>query len=403
MTKPILCDSDKCTGCEACNSICPESSIKMIENSEGFLQPTIDDKICTGCKKCERVCPVLNRPQIGHNVVPDVFACWHRNNEIRLASSSGGVFSALAEMVLDQGGVVFGAAYDENLGVYHKWIDKLDDLDSIRRSKYVQSRIGDTFREVKNFLSDNRKVLFVGTPCQIAGLFAFLGGDKANLLAVDFICHGVPSPKVFKKYLESIERDSGRQFTDLNFRDKRRGWLNNTVVGTSSDKKHIILKGGKNSYYNAFVVGTFLRKPCYQCPVIGMPRFGNVTIADFWGIQADSIIPQKEIDKGISLLMVNDPTMKKMIFEGLSEKLFSVEKKLSDAQQGNTPMCTPSKLPANRTLFFNDLDRYPYSILADKYLKPSLKRRFDQLIKENCSTGLINKFRIFQNAFRKTK
>jgi hypothetical protein len=246
-------------------------------------------------------------------------------------------------------------------------------------------------------------VLFVGTPCQIAGLLAFLGGDKANLITVDFICHGVPSPKVFRKYLENIEKESGVHLTDINFRDKRRGWLNNTVVGSSSDNKHVILKGVKNSYYNAFVVGTFLRKSCYQCPVIGLPRFGNITIADFWGIKADSVISQQEIDKGVSLLMVNDPTMKKMVFEGLAERLFFVEREFSDAQKGNSPMCTPSKEPANRTDFFADLNRHPYPTLADKYLKPKLKRRLDQLIKENCSAGFINNLRKLQNALRKTK
>ncbi len=401
MVSAVLCDVSRCTGCEACKAICPESCIDMAENSEGFLHPEIDHDRCSKCKKCERVCPVLKRPVLHRANEPQVLACWHKDPEIRDLSSSGGAFSALAEMIINEKGVVFGAAYGDRLHVHHTYVETLAELDRLRRSKYVQSQIGDVFKKVKDFLQAERKVLFVGTPCQVAGLHAFLGGDHPNLLTVDFICHGVPSPKVFRKYLDEIEKTSGDILVDLNFRDKRRGWLNNSVVGTTATDKEIVIKGVKNSFYNAFIVGIFLRNSCYQCPVNGLPRFGNLTIADFWGISPDGEISQKEIDKGISLLMINDSGLEKSFFSRLADRLLMINEDLSTAQEGNVSMCKASHLPSNRSAFFNDFDKQPYAILEKNYLRPSLKRRLDQMIKENFSTSFISKVRNLQKLLRR--
>jgi hypothetical protein len=197
-------------------------------------------------------------------------------------------------------------------------------------------------------------------------------------------------------YLDEIEKEAGSGLVDLNFRDKRRGWLNNSVVGTTTSRRQLVLKGSQNSFYNAFIVGTFLRSSCYQCPVNGLPRLGNLTIADFWGIQADAGISQIEIDKGISLMLVNGPDEEESLLTRLTHCLVLIKKDFAIAKDGNAPMCEAAHEPVNRTEFFMDLDVLPYSALAKKHLKPSLKRRLDQMIKENFSAGIISKARSLQ-------
>ncbi len=393
MAKPVLCEETECTGCEACKSICPEACIRMVEDGEGFLAPIIDYARCTECKKCESTCPILRRPSLSREDEPEVFACWHKIPEVRFVSSSGGAFSALAEMVLAEKGVVFGAAYGEGLHVHHTHIEQIEDLDKLRRSKYVQSEIGDSFEDVKIFLAAGRKVLFVGAPCQIAGLHAFLGGEHPGLLTVDFICHGVPSPKVFSRYVGYIEKIFDEKVADIDFRDKRNGWLNNVVVGKFSHARQVQIKGNRNSFFNGFILNAFLRNTCYQCPVIGLPRFGHLTIADFWGIQPDNDIPRSEIDKGISLLMVNGPTKAETFLPALENRLVLFQRTLSEARTGNAPMCIPANRPKTRDEFFYDFDKLTYPDLAKKFLQPTMKRMLIQWIKENFNADFISKAR----------
>lgn len=199
-----IASSNSCNGCSACFSICPVSAIAIKSDDEGFLRPYIDDSLCTRCEKCERVCPVLN-PLIVPSQFPEAFATFNMDESIRLQSSSGGVFSALAEDCIQSGGIVFGAGFSENLQVNHMCVDNIDDLYKLRGSKYVQSSIGQTYKECKQFLISGRKVLFSGTPCQIGGLKAFLGKEYDALLCVDIICHGVPSPLLWSFYKQYQE------------------------------------------------------------------------------------------------------------------------------------------------------------------------------------------------------
>lgn len=207
-------EKKECCGCNACAQRCPKSCITMREDSEGFLYPEVDKEICIDCGICEKVCPVMYQ---GNKRKPlAVYAVKHKNNEIRLSSSSGGVFTALAESVIDEGGVVFGAKFDDNWCVVHSYSETKEGLAAFRGSKYLQSRIGDSFKKVECFLKANRKVLFSGTPCQIAGLKRFLRKEYDNLLTVDFVCHGVPSPGVWREYLnEETARQCGRKNTVL--------------------------------------------------------------------------------------------------------------------------------------------------------------------------------------------
>lgn len=197
-------DKSNCCGCNACVQKCPKQCISMREDDEGFLYPYVDKILCIDCGLCEKTCPVINSKEERKPL--NVFAAKKPNDEVRMQSSSGGIFTLLAENVIDEGGVVFGAGFNERWEVVHSFAEKKEDLAKFRGSKYVQSKVGNSYKQAEAFLKQGRKVLYSGTPCQIAGLKQYLRKDYANLLAVDFICHGVPSPGVFRTYLRAIVR-----------------------------------------------------------------------------------------------------------------------------------------------------------------------------------------------------
>lgn len=233
-------DKKECCGCSACVQRCPKQCIVMKEDEEGFLYPVVDKEVCIDCGLCEQVCPVLRQREEREPL--EVYAAFNKNEEVRMQSSSGGIFTALAEPIIKEGGVVFGARFNEDWEVVHDYVETVEGLSAFRGSKYVQSRIGCTFSQAEQFLKQGRKVLFSGTPCQIAGLKLFLRKEYENLLSVDFICHGVPSPGVWRQYLNEfivyqgnkkkisffpskpIILNSIRDISRIEFRNKRLGW-----------------------------------------------------------------------------------------------------------------------------------------------------------------------------------
>jgi len=389
MDSPILCLSKECTGCGACKSSCPTACISMQPDKQGFLEPHIDLSCCNQCGKCERSCPVLKLPNVNPSENPTVYACWHVDDDVRMRSSSGGAFSAFAEAILDDGGIVYGAAYNERLRVHHISVEDISGLDKLRGSKYVQSEIGETFKEIKCHLGKGRRVLFVGTPCQVAGLHSFLGKSYSNLLTADLICHGVPSPLVFKKYIGSLEQRYKTVFRSINFRDKRHGWENNSVIAVSRDNKEYHLKGHYNSFFNGFILNTFLRESCYQCPFTGLPRSGDITLADYWGIKQSAQITQTEVDKGISLLIINNPQQSSRIINLINGRLMMEERSFEEAKTGNSPMFTPAPQPPDRDAFFADLNKLDYDSLVKRYLTPSVKKKAVQFLKENLPVSAL--------------
>ena len=213
-----------CCGCSACVQACPKQCISFEEDEQGFRYPLVDKAICVDCGMCEKVCPVLNAGEPRQPLA--VYAAINPNEEIRKESSSGGIFTALAESVLDEGGVVFGARFNDQWEVVHAYTESKEGLAPFRGSKYVQSRVGETYRQTKVFLQQGRKVMYTGTPCQIAGLKRYLGKEYDQLLTVDVVCHGVPSPMVWRDYLRDITSDNLPQIASINFRDKSTGWKN---------------------------------------------------------------------------------------------------------------------------------------------------------------------------------
>lgn len=226
-----------CMGCHACENSCPTQCISMMPDNEGFLYPKVDYSLCVECKKCISVCPIINKVKVDNN--PQAYVSINKDDSIRLDSSSGGIFTTIAEKIINDDGVVFGAGYTDIFEVIHKFVDNTEKLSELRGSKYVQSKIGNTYKEAKDFLDMGRKVLFSGTPCQIAGLKSYLNKSYDNLITQDFICHGVPSPKVWRKYVEFRETEAKSKVSSVSFRNKDEGWKKFSVnLSFQNDMKY---------------------------------------------------------------------------------------------------------------------------------------------------------------------
>ena len=368
----------------------------MQEDEEGFLYPIVDQEVCIDCGLCEKVCPVLNQ---GEERKPlQVYAANNTNEEIRMQSSSGGVFTLLAETIIQEGGVVFGARFNDDWEVIHDYTETQEGLATFRGSKYVQSRIGDSYCQAEQFLKKGRKVLFSGTPCQIAGLNLFLRKEYNNLLTVDFICHGVPSPGVWKSYLEELIALQGnrknsvlshskpiilnsiRDISRIEFRNKRLGWkkfsfaLTLSVPDEHGTKNTVLLSEpyNENIFMKGFLADLYLRPSCYACPAKCLKSGSDITVGDYWGIQ--NVMPEIDDDKGICCLMVNTDKGGQL----LPSKEW-IEYRNSDYSTviKYNMACIVSVAPnLKRKLFFDKYQRTNSLIrLIDNILTPPLLRR----------------------------
>lgn len=297
-----------CSECNACKQICSRDAIQMIQNNEGFSYPEVDKDKCVDCGLCVNVCPMINADRIKQET-GKVYAAQLKDRKTLLKSSSGGVFSLIAEYVISKGGVVFGAAWDDHLQLHHIGVETQDKLSNLRGSKYVHSDIGNSYREVRDLLRKGRWVYFTGTPCQIAGLKLFLRKDYSNLLTSDLICHGTPSQKIFNRFVKQMEEDRCVELNDYQFRDKKVfGW------SCSSSSSSIDKKTGKRryhfydknmiAYFQAFIKGHITREDCYQCPFACPQRVSDITLADYWDISSHHKDFPNQRD-GVSLITVN--------------------------------------------------------------------------------------------------
>lgn len=352
-----------CTGCGACMNTCRFDAIKMKPDNEGFLFPSVDEKKCTQCKQCVAVCPALKYKNKNTAENTQVYAAM-ASDELRAVSSSGGMFTLLAEDILQEGGAVCGAAYDADFNVRHIIIRDISDLEKIRGSKYVQSDTGMVYSQIEVLLKSDIKVLFTGMPCQVAGLYNFLAKDYENLYTMDLLCHGVPSPKVFDKYLEETFGKRRNDITKIDFRDK-------TVFGWSSSMNVFFSNGTEyrkanadDPYYRAFLPIISLRKSCAHCKFSPVPRVGDISIGDFWGISKYN--PELNDKKGTSLVLVNSEKGR-MVFEKMKAKMKVCEQTpLEWAIPGNATLARPFRSHPSRSRFFRDLDLKPLSELVDK-------------------------------------
>jgi coenzyme F420-reducing hydrogenase beta subunit len=352
-----------CCGCNACASVCPTASITLVADDEGFVYPSVEESSCIRCGACLRVCPIINRSKRG--IETRAFGCINTAEADRRASSSGGVFSALAERVLLKGGVVYGAAFDPDLNVRHQRFDAVDDLDSLRRSKYVQSDINITFKSAKQDLLSGRQVLFCATPCQIAGLQQYLGKPYPNLLSVDLVCHGVPSPKVWRHYLEFKARQHDSQVAKAEFRDKRKGWKAYRTTFVFKDGQTETTHHALDCYMRLFLTETISRPSCHDCRFKAMHhRASDITLADFWGVGRCE--PSLNDPQGVSLVLTH--THKgQQAFDASSVALITREVDPQSALKHNPAALASTRSSPFRTHFFQDLDHIPFDRLLKKY------------------------------------
>lgn len=361
---PVLADRTRCTGCSACAAVCPKDAIAMKRDKEGFAYPAVDPERCVRCGRCTAVCPILNPKE--RSGVPAVFAAWNKDDAIRKDSTSGGVFSLVAEYVLEGGGVVFGAAFDAHQHLRHIACFRKEDLWRLRGAKYVQSDLGDlgqTFREIKIAL-ETRQVLFSGTPCQVEGLYRFLGGRPENLTTCDLVCHGVPSPGVWEDMARSIERRRRKDLQAVRFRNKVTGWKDSHFTTVYDDGTVDTAPLFSTEYGRAFGRALFLRPSCYACPYTTMARVGDLTLGDFWGLRDDELPEQQE--KGVSLLMVNTPHGSHLFDQLLlGKQVFPPER----AVAGNPRLASPIGRPAERAAFFAAYATEPFEQVRKRFFR----------------------------------
>lgn len=346
----ILSVGKSCCGCMACAQVCPKNCIKFVPNKEGFKYPQIDSSVCIDCGLCTKRCPVMTEPQRYDNST--VYAAKIHDTKLSANSSSGGIFPLLAKNVLANGGSVFGCAYDENMVARHIEITSENELHKLQNSKYVQSDLEGIYTKAKSALESGRLVLFSGTGCQIAGLQTFLNKKYDNLFTVDIICHGVPSPALFEKYLEWKGRELGGKLTEYSFRSKEKhGW--NIYHKAANGKKSEFKNGIFDPYYYAFSKGKILRENCYECRYAKSERVSDMTLGDFWGIEMSN--PEFYDLNGVSVVLVNNEKGKKM-WDEISDKVEFIPSTYAVAAKMNQNLVKVPARPACRDTIYEGFD-----------------------------------------------
>lgn len=381
-----ITDKTKCTGCSACVNVCPKSAINFCDDRAGYRYPVVDETKCVNCSLCEKVCPIINPVYVSDNFnEPVVKAAWNLDKEIRINSTSGGVFSAIADRFIENGGFVVGAEYTEDLGIRHIVISDKDKIRQIRQSKYAQSDLGDIFKAIKNLLNTGEKVLFCGSPCQVAGLKNYLIKDYQNLFLVDFICRGIISQKIYKKYLESVERHTKSKITKVHFKNKDFGWnrFSTKLSLSNGDEYH------KDRYHDEYMVGylkynLYLRPCCHDCQFKTLPRIADLSLGDFWGIaNSDKTLDN---DQGTSVVLINSEKGLRY-FDGLSEMLFSTDSTIEQVVKGNSCLLNIAPKGEYSEYFYKHFEKKDFIELIhsienkDYFNRLNFKEKISYLIK----------------------
>ena len=375
----------ECCGCNACGDVCPKGAISFEKDNEGFLYPQVDPSKCIECGLCEKTCPVLHSDELKKNDLPEsiCYAAEHKNLEVVFDSTSGGLFSALAEEMYRQHGFVGGAVFNEDLSVSQFISADKKDLPCLRSSKYLQSNAEGFYKEVKRLLTAGEQVLICGTPCQMAAMRAYLGKDYENLIIVDFICRGVNSPKIWQKYLQSFEDRYGSKVVFAKAKSKEYGWRNLTQKVRLADGREFFETGQVSNFTRGYLqTNAYCRPSCYECQFKGFPRMADITLADFWGIEKYNQDLEKNL--GTSLVMVNSKKGQ-TYFSKIQKKIKAINMPFQTILAGNQALVKPLDPPrVDREEFFRDVEAMSFTELAEKYIKHpdlTLKQRIKQTLK----------------------
>ena len=363
-------DKKDCCGCNACGDICHVQAISFQTDYEGFWYPVVDKSKCDDCHLCEKICPIINIDKLKKNDFqePFVYGGYSKDIVVRFDSTSGGLFSILAQAMYKQKGYVGGAIYTDDFKVINYISNDKKDLRKLRSSKYVESYAEGLYIKIKNLLIAGEKVLVCGSPCQMAALRSFLRKDYENLIIVDFLCRATNSPKVFEKYKESLERKYGSKIIAIKDKNKEHGWHSLARKITFENGQTYYGEGHEDDYRRGYHMNVFERPSCYECKFKGFPRISDITLGDFWGI--DKVDASLEQDLGTSLVMINSKKGERF-FEGIKDKLVMKQFHLEDIIPGNKTAILGGTLPypshINRKDFFEDLDKMPFDECGNKY------------------------------------
>lgn len=356
-------DKTKCCGCHGCMNVCPTGAITMEEDSYGFKYPHVDESKCINCGLCEKVCPIINNKKIDNK--PKAYGCYNKNEEVRLNSSSGGIFTLIAEEIISKNGIVYGAAFDNDFSLKHIRVDNVNDLEKLRTSKYVQSAIGDTYKECKKDLDEGKYVLYTGTPCQIEGLLSYLMKNYDNLYTQDIVCHGVPSPKVWKNYLEYRKSKENDEPVSVSFRNKDNGWATYNYK-INYTKKTYKMNHSEDLYSRAFLANIDLRDSCYDCKFKKSHRLSDITLGDFWGIQ--NVLPEMNDNKGTSLIAINS-SKGQVLIDSIKDNIVIKEVSFDTFEKYNPSFVKSSSMNKNRDNFMKEINDDNFDVVVNKYIK----------------------------------
>lgn len=381
----------ECCGCNACGDVCAHQAISFETDIEGFWYPVVDKDKCTDCHLCEKVCPIINIKDLKKNDYPKpnhTIAAIHKNMRVRWNSTSGGAYTVLAEAMLKQGGYISGAVYNEGFTGVHNYVtNNPEDLDRLRSSKYLQSNAEGLFKQIKQLLTKGEKVLACGTPCQMAALRSFLRKDYDNLIIVDFICRGVNSPKVYRAYLDSLEKKYNSKVVYVKAKNKELGWRNLTRKVTFANGQSYYGVHMEDDFRRGYHTNVFCRPSCYDCQFKGFPRIADITIGDFWGIE--HIDKNLDNNIGTSMILLNSKKGE-LFFEDIKDVLEYKEVSFESIFGGNialTKSIEPAKI--DRKQFFEDLDKNDFDYVTEKYYPLSSLK----------SNGIKSKLKVFIKPF----
>lgn len=356
-----------CCGCSACQQICPGNAITMNADEEGFLYPTINEDLCLDCGRCSAICPMAHKGNYKQNTTPDFYVARHKSQEVLYKSTSGGAFTGISDVILRQKGVIYGADYDEGFRVLHQQAKTTKQRDRMRISKYVQSDMGDTYTRIKADLQEGQVVLFTGTPCQAAGLRAFMGSSPLmdRLYICDLICHSIPSPLIWEEYKQLLEEENDGKLVSVQFRSKKYGWsrANSNKGFLFTTDKNPEMQEDDRFYDLFFTVGAITRPSCSICPFTDIHRVSDLTIADYWGIEKYS--PEWFDPLGVSVILVNSPKGAKLLAQCVQE-LYMEKRPKDETLNEQKRLSQPSQIPENRTLFWQDYRRFGFKYVIGK-------------------------------------